>query len=130
MLPPRPPARLGHRIKLSATQITLLGLLILTVPVIVLTGSLVDSSMDLATDLAEGTVQVPPPPERVQEWPLVGEKLYSSWQLASENLRATGRNRIRVREIESLAANPFQQLVVFLNHPAGVNGSRFPQPAK
>ena len=81
-------ARLGHRIKLSATLITLLGLLILTVPVIVLTGSLVDSSMDLATDLAEGTVQVPPPPERVQEWPLVGEKLYSSWLLASENLRA------------------------------------------
>ena len=53
MLPPRPPARLGHRIKLSATLITLLGLLILTVPVIVLTGSLVDSCMDLATNLAE-----------------------------------------------------------------------------
>jgi len=129
VLPPRPPARLGHRIKLSATLITLLGLLILTVPVIVLTGSLVDSSMDLATDLAEGTVQVPPP-ERVQEWPLVGEKLYSSWQLASENLRATSRNRIRVRETESLAANPFQQLVVFLNHPAGVSGPRFPQPTR
>jgi hypothetical protein len=62
VLPPHPPARLGHRIKLSATLIALLGLLILTVPVILLTESLVDSSKDLATDLAEGTVQVPPQP--------------------------------------------------------------------
>jgi predicted PurR-regulated permease PerM len=81
-------ARLGNRIKLSATLITLLGMLILTAPVVVLTESLVDSSMDLAAGLAEGSVQVPPPPERVQEWPLVGEKLYSTWLLASENISA------------------------------------------
>jgi predicted PurR-regulated permease PerM len=44
--------------------------------------------MDLATSISEGSVQVPPPPEQIQEWPLVGEKLYSSWQQASENLGA------------------------------------------
>jgi predicted PurR-regulated permease PerM len=81
-------ARLGNRIKLSATLITLLGLVILTAPVVVLTESLVTSSMALAADISEGSVQVPPPPERVQEWPLVGERLHSSWQLASENLSA------------------------------------------
>ena len=81
-------ARLGNRIKLSATLITLLGLMILTVPVVVLTESLVDSSTHLAAGIAEGSVQVPPPPERVREWPLVGEKLHSSWLLASENLGA------------------------------------------
>jgi predicted PurR-regulated permease PerM len=78
--------RLGGREKLSATLITLLGLIILTTPLILLTESLVSSSMDLATSISEGSVKVPPPPEQVQEWPLVGEKLYSSWLEASENL--------------------------------------------
>ena len=40
-------ARLGNRMKLSATLITLLGLMIVTIPVVVLTESLVSSSMDL-----------------------------------------------------------------------------------
>jgi len=81
--------RLGNRIKLSATLMTLLGLLILTTPVVVLTGSLVESSMRLASDIAEGSVEVPPPPERVAQWPLVGEKLHSGWTLASQNLSVT-----------------------------------------
>jgi predicted PurR-regulated permease PerM len=33
-------------------------------------------------------VDVPPPPERVREWPLVGERLHSGWLLASQNLDA------------------------------------------
>jgi len=81
-------ARLGDRIKLSATLITLAGLIILTAPVIILTESLVSSSMALAASISEGSVHVPPPAERVQEWPLVGERLYSSWLLASQNLNA------------------------------------------
>jgi len=81
-------ARLGNRMKLSATLMTLLGLLILTAPVVVLTESLVTSSMGLAAEISEGSVHVPPPPERVQDWPVVGERLYSSWLLASENLGA------------------------------------------
>jgi predicted PurR-regulated permease PerM len=80
--------RLGNRAKLSATLITLLGLVILTTPVVVLTESLVTSSMGLAADISDGSMHLPPPPERVQEWPLVGEKLYSSWSLASENVGA------------------------------------------
>lgn len=81
-------ARLGDRKKLSATLITLLGLLILTAPVVILTESLVITSMDLAEDISDGSVHVPPPPERVEKWPLVGEKLFSGWQLASQNLSA------------------------------------------
>ena len=81
-------AWLGNRKKLSATLITLLGLIILVTPVVILTESLVVSSMDLAEDISEGSVHVPPPPERVEKLPLVGEKLYSSWQLASQNLSA------------------------------------------
>ncbi|MHC4408593.1 MAG: AI-2E family transporter [Planctomycetota bacterium] len=81
-------ARLGNRRKLSAVLITLLGLVILTAPVVVLTESLVVSSMDLATQISEGSVRVPPPADSVREWPVVGEKLYSGWLQASENLGA------------------------------------------
>ena len=81
-------AWLGNRKKLSATLITLLGLIILVTPVVILTESLVVSSMDLAEDISEGSVHVPPPPERVEKLPLVGEELYSSWQLASKDLSA------------------------------------------
>jgi predicted PurR-regulated permease PerM len=81
-------ARLGNRKKLSAVLITLLGLVILTAPVVVLTESLVVSSMDLATQISEGSVRVPPPSDSVRDWPVVGEKLHSSWLQASENLGA------------------------------------------
>ena len=80
--------RLGNRMKLSATLMTLLGLIILTSPVVVLTESLVASSTDLAAKISEGSMQIPPPPESVRGWPLMGEKLHSSWLLASENLSA------------------------------------------
>ena len=79
-------ARLGNRVKISATLITLLGLLVLVTPVAVLTESLVSSSKDLAEDISEGSMKLPPPPERVKKWPLVGEKLHSGWQQASENI--------------------------------------------
>ena len=83
--------RLGNRVKLSATLIALLGLTILIAPVIVLTESLVESSTDLAAHVADGSVRVPPPPERVKDIPLVGDKLHSNWLLASQNLSAASK---------------------------------------
>jgi predicted PurR-regulated permease PerM len=81
-------ARIRDRTKTSATLMTVLGLIVLVAPLIVLTDSLVTSSMSLADDISAGTVQVPTPPEHVQGWPLVGEKLHAGWSLASENLDA------------------------------------------
>ena len=81
-------ARIGDRINISATLMTLLGLIILIAPLIILTDSLVTSSMSLADGISTGAVLVPSPPEGIQAWPLVGEKLHASWLLASENLGA------------------------------------------
>ncbi len=30
---------------------------------------------------------IPPPPEAIKAWPLIGDKTYEMWQLASTNLR-------------------------------------------
>jgi predicted PurR-regulated permease PerM len=81
-------ARLGNRMKLSATLVTLVGLIILTTPVVVLTESLVSSTTDLAESISEGTLEVSRPPDHVKTWPVVGGKLYTGWQLASENIDA------------------------------------------
>jgi len=76
----------GGRQKLTATLITLLALAILIVPTVMLSGSMVESSKALATDIEAGTLTVPPPSDKVKDWPLIGEKLHGAWSLASTNL--------------------------------------------
>ena len=79
-------AAFGGRQKLTATLITLLALAILIVPSVMLSGSMVESSKSLAADIEAGTLTVPPPSDTVKDWPLIGEKLYGAWSLASNNL--------------------------------------------
>jgi predicted PurR-regulated permease PerM len=78
----------GGRQKLTATLITVLTLAILIVPTVMLSGSLIESSKALATDIDAGTLTVPPPADSVKDWPLIGEKLHGAWRLASTNLEA------------------------------------------
>ena len=78
----------GGRGGLAATLITLLVLAILIVPTIMLGASLVETAHNLSTEFKEGTLSVPPPPEGVKSWPVMGEHLYKFWDLASNNLEA------------------------------------------
>jgi predicted PurR-regulated permease PerM len=79
---------LGGRPGLAATFYTLLVLVVLVVPAVMLSGTLVDSAQSLATQLRAGTWAIPPPPEGVGKWPLIGNWLERFWGLASENLGA------------------------------------------
>ena len=51
-----------------------------------LSETLIAGAQHFATDLENGRLSVPPPPERVAGWPIVGERLFDFWKLASENL--------------------------------------------
>ena len=66
--------RLGGRQKLAATLITLVALAILIIPAVMLSSSLVDGSQTLSAELEAGTLSVPPPADKVREWPLIGEQ--------------------------------------------------------
>jgi predicted PurR-regulated permease PerM len=77
---------LGNRRKLAAMLMTLFALALLITPTVMLTESAIENSQTLAQQLREGTLTIPPPPEKVQGWPLVGNKLYSAWDLAESNL--------------------------------------------
>jgi len=82
-------AKLGGKKKLAVTLIAVISIAAILIPVIELSGSLVESATRIATHASEGTATIPPPTESVKEWPLIGEKTYAFWQQASVDLSAT-----------------------------------------
>lgn len=76
----------GHR-ALAATVITLCSLVVMLGPATWLGLSLADSVRTLSASLSDGTITIPPPPEWVKGWPVIGNNAYDTWQLASTNLR-------------------------------------------
>jgi predicted PurR-regulated permease PerM len=80
---------LGDRGRLAAALLTLLGLVVLIVPMLLLGETLVEGTQSLAAGLRNETFVIPAPPEGVREWPLVGERVYEYWANASENLGST-----------------------------------------
>lgn len=81
-------AALGGRQVLPASLCTLFFLIILIVPTIILTGTLVESIELLIQNFGNNTLIIPPPPENIESWPFIGAPLTNFWSLASENLEA------------------------------------------
>jgi predicted PurR-regulated permease PerM len=79
---------LGGRRVLAATVFTLIALVVLIVPTVLLSGTLVEGARTLATGVQEGTLRIPPPPEGVGAWPFIGEWVERFWRQASVNLGA------------------------------------------
>jgi predicted PurR-regulated permease PerM len=77
---------MGGRERLAAVFLTLIGLILLIVPSLLSAGSLIESASWLFEGLRDGSLEVPLPPERIAEWPLIGEKLHGFWTLAHGNL--------------------------------------------
>jgi predicted PurR-regulated permease PerM len=77
---------MGGRRKLAAALITLLFLVSLMVPAFLLTQLLVENVATLAQHVRAEHISIPPPPDSVIEWPLVGEPLAKIWTLAATNL--------------------------------------------
>jgi len=79
---------LGNKDKMTSTIMVLAALVLISLPSFLLLESTIESVQDLATQYEEGTLIVPPPPEDVAEWPVIGEPVYGTWKLASSNLDA------------------------------------------
>jgi predicted PurR-regulated permease PerM len=78
--------KLGGRKKLAVIIIVALGIAVILVPVISLSGSMVEGAAKLGHEISSGEFHLPPPTESVREWPVIGEKTYKLWSDASENL--------------------------------------------
>lgn len=80
--------RLGGRGGLAAFLVSLMLLVLLIVPLILLSRALVGDVAGLAHALVEGRAALPPPPEGLAGWPVIGPPLDRFWRLALGNLAA------------------------------------------
>src|SRR3954451_8756488 len=71
---------------LAATIITFLMLCLLVLPAAWLTLRTASQVKDVATAYKAGQIKIPPPTEKVKDWPLIGNKTYFLWSRASSNL--------------------------------------------
>ena len=79
-------AALGNRPKLTAALFVLIALAIFIAPVVNISGALVSSLHDVAEKFRNGELRIPPPPESIASWPLIGPKLSAFWSLCASNL--------------------------------------------
>jgi len=79
---------LGGRSKLAALLTAIILLIMVLGPTIMLTGTLVESTKGIATDLSDGSLTIPQPAESVRSWPFIGEDVDRFWRLASHNTEA------------------------------------------
>ena len=79
---------LGARRRLAAGLLTVVSLLIVIGPATWLMLGLIDSLRILSENLDLSALALPPPPETVKSWPLIGDRVYQFWDLASNNIQA------------------------------------------
>jgi len=80
---------LNGRVKLAAAIITAVMLLCIILPSIQMVSSLVGGTKYISERLQHSEIKVPPPPDNIEKWPLIGKTLKREWNEASENLKAT-----------------------------------------
>lgn len=77
---------LGGRPRIAAFVLTILCLGGIIGPLAAITFNFVDATQLLLAKANEGALHLPLPAETVREWPLVGERVYAAWTLASYNV--------------------------------------------
>jgi len=78
--------KMGGKPKLASTIIVISILVIVMLPTLFLVGSLVDEVKVIKTNYDQGGLTIPAPTEKVKEWPIVGNKLYDTWLIASKDI--------------------------------------------
>jgi len=80
---------LGGKNKLASVIYTVVALAILITPSVMISNSIIDTSASITEKYTQGALEIPPANESVKEWPLIGEKVYNAWSLASQDLEKT-----------------------------------------
>lgn len=81
--------KLGNRPKIASFIIVFSMLVIIFLPVGLMIAQLMEEVKEIRTIYQDGTLAIPPPTEKVKDWPFVGEKFYALWQSTSSNLEQT-----------------------------------------
>jgi predicted PurR-regulated permease PerM len=78
--------RFGGRQKLASIAVVLLGIALIVIPTWLLMNSFADSVHRFVGAVQQNTLHIPPPPEGVKSWPVVGNKVYETWSNAAADL--------------------------------------------
>ena len=96
--------KLGGRRGLAATLVSLLFILVLVIPTFSATEAVLSGIKNLTTALENDELRVPPPSPKVEDWPLIGERVYASWTAANRDLEAfMAENAEGIKELASNA---------------------------
>jgi len=77
---------LGGRKSLASGFFVLVIIAALIIPSVMLTISSVETIQGMTESMESRSLAIPPPPETVADWPVIGDSVYKSWKLASTNL--------------------------------------------
>ncbi len=78
--------KLGGRNSWSASIITVMMILLIIGPSVWLLMASVTELKELGQSYRAGEFNIPPPPDKVKDWPLIGPKVNALWSEASSNL--------------------------------------------
>jgi predicted PurR-regulated permease PerM len=81
-------AKMGGRQGWAATVITILGIALIVAPTALLLSHTGDSVHRVIENVQANKLEIPPPRASVEEWPLVGKRIYSFWDRAHTDLPA------------------------------------------
>lgn len=83
---------------LTAIVFTAVLLMVIVVPSFFLTSSSAEGFHSLQSAYEQGKLTIPVPTEEVKTWPIIGEKLFTAWDLAAHNMKgfvSTYSNQIK-----------------------------------
>jgi predicted PurR-regulated permease PerM len=70
-----------------ASVVLILGLiLILAIPAFFFVETIFEDGEKITNNVKQGTFHIPPPPENVKDWPVIGKPIYKFWSLSSTNI--------------------------------------------
>ncbi|MFA0085742.1 AI-2E family transporter [Vibrio sp. 10N.261.51.F12] len=76
----------GGKRGLAATTVTLIGISVLVIPFALVSGSLYEGVAHSTEIIQSGNIKIPGPTDRIAEIPVIGDKLYTVWNLFATNL--------------------------------------------
>jgi len=78
--------RVGGRQGLAATLLVVAASVLIITPTTILMNSFGTSVQDFISAVQHNTLEIPPPRAGIQEWPIVGKKIYAFWSKAHADL--------------------------------------------
>ena len=81
--------RLGGSQKTAAILIALMGVSVIVLPAWLLADSTIGALQHIGAEAKSGSLVIPMPGDKVQGWPVIGERVYELWSAAATNLEDT-----------------------------------------